>query len=794
MGFSRLPFSDDNRNSPHLFRSQMEGIVRRVIQLRCRRHSATPARMEHEGRRDLGFPVRPSLIVADDATPQSQSQPNHLQLPIPMKNQKLDIHPLEQADRSPLLTTLLLAAALTSVQAEPLAIVNGSFEIGADQDSSFTPITGWTDAGASAGFWLQDGITPGSFPQDPSEPQSGSLYLSGNRLAGNASSQPSGSTLSQVVVIDPTNLALVQAGGSLINLDFYYQDTDNNDSGEVTITFLDSSSATISSITTGSLPNVGAAQAAYNPLTAPWTAKNLSGVVPTNAESIRIDIITAPRLSGSATNVHFDTFSARIGPEDSDDDGLPDSYEQAIIDADPSDSVTDLTHVAGPIQFPTVTDFDNDGLSDADEYDFETDPLNPDSDDDGLKDGVETDTGFYNGPTDTGTDPLDPDWDFDGYNDGKEVLFNSDPLDDLSLPGSEIALLNPSFEIPTVSTTAVGVPVSGGSVTGWAVVTNEMWVIDDLRTATSSNIDPLFASEGTQFLVSNRLAPDPDALAAGLEGGNAAVMSANQDVDVSSFATEIDAEARTILLSFDWFDNDAYDRGKVTVHFLDSSGGDLGRYGTGFTIDNAGGWQTSTIPVYPPALTRTIRVILAAENRNDAGNLTGTGSARNVAFDNIRARLAFSDADSDLMADDWELDFGLNPGDPMDASGNNDADTLTNLQEFEAGTDPTKSDTDGDTYNDDVELSEGTDPLDAESFPIPASPVVTTLGFNLAGGLELSVSGMNPTKTYQLLRGLDLTGFPDVVESKVPAGESDVFTDNNPPTGKAFYIVEEVAP
>ena len=238
-----------------------------------------------------------------------------------MKNQKLDIHPLEQGDRSPLLTALLLAAALTSVHAEPLAIVNGSFEIGADQDSSFTPITGWTDAGTSAGFWLQDGITPGSFPQDPSEPQSGSLYLSCNRLAGNASSQPSGSTLSQVIAIDAINLALVQAGGAEINLDFYYQDTDNNDSGEVRITFLDSGSSEISSITTGSLPNVGASGAPYNTITAPWTPKNLTGVVPIDAESIRIDIITAPRLTGSATNVHFDTFSARIGAEDSDDDG-----------------------------------------------------------------------------------------------------------------------------------------------------------------------------------------------------------------------------------------------------------------------------------------------------------------------------------------------------------------------------------------------------------------------------------------------------------------------------------------
>jgi hypothetical protein len=44
-----------------------------------------------------------------------------------------------------------------------------------------------------------------------------------------------------------------------------------------------------------------------------------------------------------------------------------------------------------------------------------------DADYDGLPNSVETDTGTYNGPTDTGTDPLDPDTDGDGLEDGDEV-------------------------------------------------------------------------------------------------------------------------------------------------------------------------------------------------------------------------------------------------------------------------------------------------------------------------------------------------------------------------------------
>jgi len=50
-----------------------------------------------------------------------------------------------------------------------------------------------------------------------------------------------------------------------------------------------------------------------------------------------------------------------------------------------------------------------------------------DSDVDGLCDVVETNTGTYNGPNDTGTDPNNPDSDGDGLNDGEEVAFGSDP-------------------------------------------------------------------------------------------------------------------------------------------------------------------------------------------------------------------------------------------------------------------------------------------------------------------------------------------------------------------------------
>jgi hypothetical protein len=47
-----------------------------------------------------------------------------------------------------------------------------------------------------------------------------------------------------------------------------------------------------------------------------------------------------------------------------------------------------------------------------------------------------------------------------------------------------------------------------------------------------------------------------------------------------------------------------------------------------------------------------------------------------------------SDRDGDGMPDQWELDHGLNPDNPNDASQDADLDGLTNLEEFRAGTDP----------------------------------------------------------------------------------------------------------
>lgn len=70
------------------------------------------------------------------------------------------------------------------------------------------------------------------------------------------------------------------------------------------------------------------------------------------------------------------------------------------------------------------------------------------------------------------------------------------------------------------------------------------------------------------------------------------------------------------------------------------------------------------------------------------------------------------DRDDDAMLDAWEKKNGLDP--TIDDSGlDDDGDGLTNLQEFQLGTDPRSKDSDGDGMPDHWEYEQGLDPTDA---------------------------------------------------------------------------------
>lgn len=98
-----------------------------------------------------------------------------------------------------------------------------------------------------------------------------------------------------------------------------------------------------------------------------------------------------------------------VAAEDSDSDGLKDSWELRYFALPGEDPGTNLAAILA--RQNAGGDPDGDGLTNSEEFDLTTDPVKADTDNDGLKDKAETLAA---------TDPLNPDTDGDGLLDGVE--------------------------------------------------------------------------------------------------------------------------------------------------------------------------------------------------------------------------------------------------------------------------------------------------------------------------------------------------------------------------------------
>lgn len=75
------------------------------------------------------------------------------------------------------------------------------------------------------------------------------------------------------------------------------------------------------------------------------------------------------------------------------------------------------------------------------------------------------------------------------------------------------------------------------------------------------------------------------------------------------------------------------------------------------------------------------------------------------------------DTDGDGMDDDWEQRYGFDSSDPDDARLDKDNDGLSNVDEFNYGTNPAERDSDSDGWSDGKEVKKGFDPLNPDSHP-----------------------------------------------------------------------------
>jgi alpha-tubulin suppressor-like RCC1 family protein len=145
----------------------------------------------------------------------------------------------------------------------------------------------------------------------------------------------------------------------------------------------------------------------------------------TDLDGVPDDEDNCPAVPNGPDNL--DPLDNGISQRDTDGDGLGDACDPD----DDNDGLTDLQEASiGTDRLNPDTD--GDGISDGEEFNvLGTDPLvpNPDIDGDGLANNIETGTGIYVNPSDTGSDPYDSDTDNDTIPDGLDLLPGRSPVE-----------------------------------------------------------------------------------------------------------------------------------------------------------------------------------------------------------------------------------------------------------------------------------------------------------------------------------------------------------------------------
>ena len=412
--------------------------------------------------------------------------------------------------------------------------------------------------------------------------------------------------------------------------------------------------------------------------------------------------IISARVGGANQDFFIDNLVIETGifDGDEDEDNLPDFYEN-----DQRGNLTDLNGLGdGPGPGAGTGDFHGDGVTDFDEYENKTNPSEVDTDGDGLADGVENNSGDYDGPEATGTDPLNPDTDNDGLLDGLEN--NSGTYVSAENPGTDPH--NPDTDGDEILD---GVEINNRTNPLDAEDAPILWTVRNAQ-----SVSPLNSIQNTRDLFedeNNRLDETTtihtvinfrDNATGPFGNPEPFPLFGEQDVNQDDFAimatgTIFITEPGTYTFGFNSDDGGGIFIDGDPVIVFDANRGSATSLGA---VDLAWGEHTVEFLFWERGGGAQCQLFVHKEIGDFSGDAFNVGDYKLLET----STAPDSDSDNDGLPDVWEEQFFDNLD--QTAQGDPDSDGLNNAEEFEAGTKPDNADSDDDGYADGVETGTGT--------------------------------------------------------------------------------------